>query len=92
VRHIQRADEFIAANRLREPGMLLQDRRSGQLFLLQNEDDWGYVRLHRGAKGGVVPMLTEISLTAVKADGGELTMSPGSGSYRRLGFAVPVLD
>ena len=53
-RMVSAADVFIAANTLREPGVLLQDRRTGSFFLPQSENDWAYTRAHRGALGGVV--------------------------------------
>lgn len=53
-RMITEADTFIAANTLREPGALLQDRRTGAFFLPQSDDDWAHSREHRGALGGVV--------------------------------------
>ena len=48
------ADAFIAANTRREPGALLQDRRTGTFFLPQSEDDWAHAHEHRGALGGVI--------------------------------------
>lgn len=53
-RMIAAADVFIAANVQREPGALLQDRRTGSFFLPHSEDDWAHTREHRGALGGVV--------------------------------------
>ncbi len=48
------ADAFIAENTQREPGALLQDRRTGAFFLPKNASEWAHVREHRGALGGVV--------------------------------------
>ena len=53
-RMVSAADTFIAANTRREPGALLQDRRTGSFFLPQSEDDWAHTREHRGVLGGVV--------------------------------------
>lgn len=53
-RMVSAADVFIAANTLREPGALLQDRRTGSFFLPQSENDWAHTREHRGALGGVI--------------------------------------
>ncbi len=53
-RMVSDADTFITANTLREPGALLQDRRTGSFFLPQSDDDWAHTREHRGALGGVV--------------------------------------
>ncbi len=53
-RMIAEADEFIATNTHREPGALLQDRRSGSFFVPQSEADWAHTREHRGALGGVI--------------------------------------
>ncbi len=53
-RMIEAADEFISANTHREPGALLQDRRTGSFFLPQTDDDWAHTREHRGALGGVI--------------------------------------
>jgi hypothetical protein len=47
-------DAFISANTQREPGALLQDRRTGAFFLPRSASDWEQVREHRGALGGVV--------------------------------------
>lgn len=51
-RMIAAADTFIAANTRREPGALLQDRRTGSFFLPRSEQDWSCTREHRGALGG----------------------------------------
>ena len=48
------ADSFIAENTQREPGALLQDRRTGAFFLPRSSSDWEHAREHRGALGGVV--------------------------------------
>lgn len=53
-RMIAEADSFIADNTHREPGALLQDRRTGAFFLPKSEDDWASTREHRGAMGGVI--------------------------------------
>jgi len=53
-RMVAEADAFIAANTNREPGALLQDRRTGAFFLPLSDDDWAHTREHRGALGGVV--------------------------------------
>ena len=45
------ADAFIAANTRREPGALLQDRRTGSFLLPQSEDDWAHTREHRRRTG-----------------------------------------
>ena len=51
-RHVRRivaeADAFIAANTHREPGALLQDRRTGAFFLPRSDIDWAHTREHRG--------------------------------------------
>ena len=56
------ADAFIADNTQREPGALLQDRRTGAFFLPQSEADWVSTREHRGALGGVIPLPADIEL------------------------------
>jgi hypothetical protein len=65
-RHFRRmiadTDAFIAANTHREPGALLQDRRTGSFFLPQSEEDWSNTREHRGALGGVVAQPADHSL------------------------------
>jgi hypothetical protein len=53
-RMIAAADLFIAANTRREPGALLQDRRTGSFFLPRSEEDWANTREHRGALGGII--------------------------------------
>ena len=53
-RMIAETDAFIAANTAREPGALLQDRRTGGFFLPRSEEDWASAREHRGALGGVI--------------------------------------
>lgn len=62
-RMIAKADAFIAANTHREPGALLQDRRSGEFFLPQSEDDWANTREHRGALGGVIAQAADAPLS-----------------------------
>ncbi len=61
-RMVSAADVFIAANTLREPGVLLQDRRTGFFFLPQSEDDWAQTRAHRGALGGVVAQPADMQI------------------------------
>lgn len=51
---VAETEAFIAWNTQRDPGALLQDRRTGHFFLPRHADDWAYVREHRGALGGVV--------------------------------------
>ncbi|MBL0170362.1 MAG: hypothetical protein IPP90_06440 [Gemmatimonadaceae bacterium] len=53
-RMVAETDAFIAANTSREPGALLQDRRTGAFFAPQSDNDWAHTREHRGALGGVV--------------------------------------
>ncbi len=53
-RMIAATDTFIAANTHREPGALLQDRRTGSFFLPRSEEDWANTREHRGALGGII--------------------------------------
>jgi len=62
-RMIAAADAFIAANVLREPGALLQDRRTGAFFVPESDEDWSYTREHRGALGGVVAQPADMPLT-----------------------------
>jgi hypothetical protein len=59
---IAAADVFVAANTLREPGALLQDRRSGAFFVRQSAEDWACTREHRGALGGVIAQPADLSL------------------------------
>ena len=59
-RMITAADTFIVANTHREPGALLQDRRTGSFFLPQSDDDWAHVREHRGALGGVIAQPADV--------------------------------
>ena len=59
-RMIDAADAFIAANTHREPGALLQDRRTGSFFLPRSEDDWAHTREHRGALGGVLAQPADV--------------------------------
>ena len=59
---VSATDTFIAANTVREPGALLQDRRTGSFFLPQSEDDWVHTREHRGALGGVVAQSADMPL------------------------------
>lgn len=53
-RMVAETDAFIAGNTSREPGALLQDRRTGAFFAPQSDNDWAHAREHRGALGGVV--------------------------------------
>lgn len=57
------ADTFIAANTFREPGTLLQDRRTGAFFLPWSADDWAHTREHRGAIGGVIAHVPDMEIT-----------------------------
>lgn len=61
-RMVADADTFIAANTFREPGALLQDRRTGSFFLPHSEDDWANTREHRGALGGVVAQPDDVHI------------------------------
>jgi hypothetical protein len=61
-RMIAATDAFIAANKLREPGALLQDRRTGAFFVPETEDDWSHTSEHRGALGGVVAQPADVPL------------------------------
>ncbi len=56
------ADAFISENTQREPGALLQSRRSGAFFLPQTTEDWANTREHRGALGGVVAQPADTDL------------------------------
>ena len=56
-------DTFIAANVQREPGALLQDRRTGSFFLPDSEDDWAHTHEHRGALGGVVAQPADLPIS-----------------------------
>ena len=60
-RMIAAADTFIAANTRREPGALLQDRRTGSFFLPRSEHDWSYTREHRGTLGGIIAQPADIT-------------------------------
>ena len=62
-RMIAAADTFIAANVQREPGALLQDRRTGSFFLPHSEDDYAHTREHRGALGGVVAQPADLPIS-----------------------------
>jgi hypothetical protein len=59
---VAETDAFIAANTHREPGALLQDRRTGRFFLPRSPDDWAHVREHRGALGGVIAQPADLAL------------------------------
>lgn len=56
------ADAFIAENTQREPGALLQDRRTGAFFLPHSANDWANTHEHRGALGGVVAQPADADL------------------------------
>ena len=60
-------DQFIADNLQREPGTLFGDARTGSFFLPRTPDDWARAREHRGALGGVVPQLADVSLSSLSA-------------------------
>ncbi len=70
---IANADFFIEANRSREPGMLLQDTRTGQFIAPESPEDWAHIRLHYGAPGGVVPRPAEATLRALSAQASDPT-------------------
>ena len=57
-------DQFIADNLQREPGALFCDTRSGAFFLPKTTADWDHAREHRGALGGVVPQLADVTLSS----------------------------
>lgn len=59
---VSAADAFISENTQREPGALLQDRRTGEFFLPKRATDWKHTREHRGALGGVVPLPADAEL------------------------------
>lgn len=59
---VAEADAFIAANTHREPGALLQDRRTGAFFLPLSDNDWAHTREHRGALGGVVAQPADVPI------------------------------
>lgn len=61
-RMIRDADSFIEANTHREPGALLQDRRSGDFFLPKSESDWARTREHRGALGGIIAQPADVPI------------------------------
>jgi hypothetical protein len=61
-RMVAATEAFISANLSRNPGALLQDRRSGQFFLPASDADWAHTREHRGALGGVVAQAAEMPL------------------------------
>jgi hypothetical protein len=61
-RMIRDTDTFIEANTHREPGALLQDRRTGDFFLPQSESDWAHTREHRGALGGIIAQPADVSI------------------------------
>ena len=56
-------DAFIAENTQREPGALLQDRRTGAFFLPRSPTDWAHTREHRGALGGVVAQPADLDVS-----------------------------
>ncbi len=59
---VSAADGFIAANTHREPGALLQDRRTGSFFLPQSDGDWAQTREHRGELGGVIAQPADMQI------------------------------
>lgn len=61
-RMVAEADAFISANTHRDPGALLQDRRTGAFFLPRTAEDWHHVREHRGALGGVLAQVADAAL------------------------------
>jgi hypothetical protein len=61
-RMVEATDVFIASNRHREPGALLQDRRTGAFFLPLSPEDWAHAREHRGAIGGVIAQPADIGI------------------------------
>jgi hypothetical protein len=61
-RMVAETDTFIAANTDKEPGALLQDRRTGTFFLPQSASDWANTREHRGALGGVIAQPADVAL------------------------------
>ena len=60
---VAETEAFIVRNTHREPGALLQDRRTGDFFLPHSDDDWAHTREHRGALGGVVAQPADITLS-----------------------------
>ncbi|HYW30505.1 MAG TPA: hypothetical protein VE869_03280 [Gemmatimonas sp.] len=58
-RMVDACDAFIAANHHREPGALLQDRRTSAFFLPLTDEAWSHAREHRGALGGVIAQPAE---------------------------------
>ena len=67
-------DQFIADNLQREPGALFYDIRTGAFFLPGTPDDWAHTREHRGALGGVVPQLADVSLSSWSAPTDDVTL------------------
>lgn len=61
-RMVAATDSFIGANTHREPGALLQDRRTGSFFLPRSEDDWSHTREHRGSLGGVIAQPADVRI------------------------------
>lgn len=59
-RLVAAGDAFIAACLHREPGALLQDRRTGAFFLPQSDNDWAHTREHRGALGGAIAQPADV--------------------------------
>jgi len=59
---VESADVFIATNTHREPGALLQDRRTGSFFVPQSDEDWAHTREHRGALGGNIAQLADLPI------------------------------
>jgi len=61
-RMVESADAFIAANTHREPGALLQNRRTASFFVPQSDSDWAHTREHRGALGGVIAQPADMTV------------------------------
>jgi hypothetical protein len=61
-RMVAEADAFITENGHREPGALLQDRRTGRFFLPRTAEDWENTREHRGALGGVIAQVADVQV------------------------------
>lgn len=62
-RMVESADVFIAANTHRDPGALLQDRRTGFFFVSLSDDDWAHTRAHRGALGGFIAQPADMPIS-----------------------------
>jgi len=61
------ADAFNRAHHAREPGALFQHRLTGAFFLPRTEAEWAVTHEHRGALGGVVPLLAVSPMTPANA-------------------------